>query len=64
MKAWRLEQSRVQGVPAYVVCTDATLLAIAEQRPQSLDDLLQIPGIGPAKAERYGADLLSLAREG
>jgi hypothetical protein len=39
---------------------DATLLAIAQQQPRTVGQLLRIPGIGPAKAERYGADLLAL----
>jgi len=60
IKSWRLERSRDLGVPAYVVCTDATLLALAERRPQTAQALLEIPGIGPAKVEKFGADLIAL----
>jgi DNA helicase-2/ATP-dependent DNA helicase PcrA len=60
LRAWRTERAQADGVPAYVVMHDATLLAIAEQQPRTVGQLLRIPGIGPAKAERYGADLLAL----
>lgn len=62
IKAWRLERARELEVPAYVICTDATLLAIAEQRPSTAEQLLEIPGIGPAKLEQHGAALLSIVR--
>jgi ATP-dependent DNA helicase RecQ len=48
------------GVPAYIVFSDATLKAMAEQRPQSEDAMLRVPGVGPAKLERYGAEFLRL----
>jgi DNA helicase-2/ATP-dependent DNA helicase PcrA len=60
LKAWRLERARSQGVPAYVVFNDRTLEAIVSVRPSSPEDLLEVPGIGPAKLEAYGDDLLDL----
>jgi ATP-dependent DNA helicase RecQ len=60
LKAWRKEQAEKQGVPAFVVLHDSSLLAIAEARPQGLADLAACPGIGAAKLERYGAALLAL----
>jgi superfamily II DNA helicase RecQ len=60
LKAWRKQRSSADGVPAYVVFHDATLEAIAEAVPASERDLLAIKGIGPAKAERYGDELLDL----
>jgi len=60
LRAWRLEISRARQVPAYVVFTDVTLLAIAEQRPSDRDALAEIPGIGPAKLEAYGDDVLAM----
>lgn len=62
LREWRMQLSRSRAVPAYVVCTDATLLAIAEQQPQSLEELAAIPGIGPAKLAEYGEALLGLVR--
>ncbi|MGB9378946.1 MAG: ATP-dependent DNA helicase UvrD2 [Mycobacteriales bacterium] len=64
LREWRLVRSRDKGVPAYVVFTDATLTAIAEQRPDSEDGLAGIAGIGPRKLEEYGADVLALLRSG
>jgi len=47
------------GVPAYIVFSDATLKAIAEMRPGSEAEMLDVPGVGPAKLERYGAAFLA-----
>ena len=60
LRAWRLERAREDGVPPYVVFHDSVLHHIAEARPSSLGELSQIPGIGPAKLERYGDDVLAL----
>ena len=60
LREWRGEQARSQSVPAYVVFTDATLMAIAEDPPGSERQLAGIPGVGPTKLDRYGADVLSL----
>ena len=60
LTAWRLERSRADGVPAYVVADNKTLAAIAVARPRSEGELLAVPGIGPAKLDRYGAELLRL----
>jgi ATP-dependent DNA helicase RecQ len=60
LKAWRLSQSRDQGVPAYVVLHDTTLAEIARRRPRDLAALAAVPGIGTAKLERYGAGLLAV----
>jgi DNA helicase-2/ATP-dependent DNA helicase PcrA len=60
LKSWRLDQATQRSVPAYVVFTDATLIAIAEQLPQDEAALRAIPGIGPAKLDTYADDLLRL----
>ncbi len=60
LRNWRGQTAREQGVPAYVILHDRTLNELATRRPQSADDLLDIPGIGEAKAARYGAALLEL----
>ncbi|MFC7447474.1 ATP-dependent DNA helicase UvrD2 [Rhodococcus daqingensis] len=62
LKAWRSAKSKELKVPAYVVFSDATLTAIAEQQPQDDRGLVAIPGIGAAKLERYGADVLAVVR--
>ena len=60
LRDWRLAIAREHGVPAYVVFHDATLEAIASIRPQTLDDLGGISGIGAKKLERYGEALLGV----
>jgi ATP-dependent DNA helicase RecQ len=62
LRQWRLEVSRAQGVPAYVVFHDRTLAEIAARSPRSLAELEQVPGVGPAKLSRYGDDVLALLR--
>ena len=54
LKALRLSIARDEGVPLYVVFSNATLTEIARRRPKTVDDLLSIPGIGTVKASRYG----------
>jgi ATP-dependent DNA helicase RecQ len=63
LKAWRLAEARRLGLPAYVVLHDATLLEIAQRRPQDLGALAVVPGIGARKLERYGATLIELVRD-
>jgi DNA helicase II / ATP-dependent DNA helicase PcrA len=58
LKSWRLERSRADEVPPYVVFHNTTLAEIAERHPSSLAELATIPGVGPTKLERYGEDVL------
>ncbi len=60
LREWRLAASKEQGVPAYVVFSDATLQAIAAARPASRRELASIPGVGAVKLDRYGAAVLEL----
>lgn len=60
LREWRLATSRDQDVPAFVVFTDATLTAIAESGPTTLQALADIAGVGPRKLELYGADVLTV----
>jgi ATP-dependent DNA helicase UvrD/PcrA len=62
LKAWRLDIAKEQKVPAYVVFTDNTLIAIAELLPDDDAALIAIPGIGARKLEQYGPDVLELVR--
>jgi DNA helicase-2/ATP-dependent DNA helicase PcrA len=62
LKSWRADQARMLKVPSYVVFTDATLVAIAEQRPMDVAGLVSISGIGAAKLDRYGSDVLALVQ--
>ena len=60
LRSWRAETAKAAGKPAYTVLTDASLAAIAAQRPASPQALVALPGIGPMKLERYGAQLLEI----
>ncbi|WP_425268806.1 ATP-dependent DNA helicase UvrD2 [Kitasatospora cheerisanensis] len=60
LREWRSANAKEQGVPAYVVFTDATLTAIAEDVPGSLAELSRISGVGAMKLDKYGSDVLLL----
>lgn len=62
LKDWRLRTSKEMSVPAYVVFTDNTLIAIAETLPTDDAALVAIPGIGARKLEQFGADVLELVK--
>ena len=63
LRSWRAATAKEHSVPAYVVFHDATLAEIARQRPQSMDALAGVSGVGAAKLERYGAAILNLLSE-
>ncbi|MCC3296731.1 ATP-dependent DNA helicase UvrD2 [Arthrobacter sp. zg-Y916] len=60
LREWRKEAANEAGVPAFVVFTDATLVAIAEDKPPTLNRLATLPGVGPSKLERYGEAVLAV----
>ncbi|MCX6607402.1 MAG: DNA topoisomerase 3 [Acidobacteria bacterium] len=60
LKKWRLAQAKKEGVPAFRVMTDKVLAEIADDLPQTQDELLQVSGLGPRTATRYGAQILKL----
>jgi DNA helicase II / ATP-dependent DNA helicase PcrA len=58
LKNWRLKRATADDLPAYVVFHNSTLAEIAVRRPRDLSELSAIPGVGPAKLGRYGAEVL------
>ena len=60
LRAWRKAQADAQGSAPYIVFSDATLVAIADARPQSAPALARISGVGPTKLERYAGPLLAV----
>ncbi|CQD04582.1 ATP-dependent DNA helicase [Mycolicibacterium conceptionense] len=62
LKEWRLRVAKEMKVPAYVVFTDNTLIAIAESLPADEAALVALPGIGARKLEQYGPDVLELVK--
>jgi ATP-dependent DNA helicase RecQ len=63
LRAWRRERAAREDVPAFVVLHDSTLLALAAARPRDRAALAEVPGIGAAKLERFGAELLAVMEE-
>jgi ATP-dependent DNA helicase RecQ len=68
LRALRLAIARERHVPAYVIFHDSTLHALADRRPATLDDLLDVPGLGRRKVETFGHAILetiaAAARDG
>jgi DNA helicase-2/ATP-dependent DNA helicase PcrA len=60
LRAWRLERSKADQVPAFVVLSDKHLVGIAERMPTTQEELRACPGIGPAKLESYGDEIVEL----
>ncbi|PRH83459.1 DNA helicase RecQ [Arenimonas caeni] len=63
LRQLRTQLARELSLPPYMIFQDATLRAIAEQRPASLDELARVGGVGAAKLERYGEQVLAVLRE-
>ena len=60
LRAWRTARARADAVPAYVVAHDALLAAIVEERPASPAALRRVKGMGPARLDRYGEEILAI----
>jgi ATP-dependent DNA helicase RecQ len=60
LKSLRLHLARERGLPPYMIFNDATLLEMAARKPKNEAELLQVPGVGPAKLEKYGAAFLKM----
>jgi ATP-dependent DNA helicase RecQ len=60
LKKWRLERSRADKVPAFVILHDSTLERLCLRKPNSMPLLRAVPGIGEAKLERYGKEILEV----
>lgn len=60
LRAWRAEQAREQGVPAYVIFHDATLREIVSRRPESIAELATVGGVGEKKLMTYGEGVLGV----
>jgi superfamily II DNA helicase RecQ len=60
LRQWRADEARKLGMPPYIVATDRVLRAVAQTRPATVEDLRKVPGVGPAKAEKYGERMVQL----
>ena len=64
LREWRLEEARRRRVPAFRILSDRTLAAICRARPVDEEELLDVAGIGPAKASGYGRKILAVVNAG
>jgi len=60
LKQWRTQKSSIQGVPAYMVLHDTTIIDVAQKMPLTLEDLNEVHGMGDAKIKRYGREILGI----
>ncbi|MBA3430782.1 MAG: ATP-dependent DNA helicase UvrD2 [Actinobacteria bacterium] len=62
LRKWRLERAQRDAVPAFIVFSDKTLRAIADERPSTLFGLSRVSGVGPMKLDNYGEEVLATLR--
>jgi ATP-dependent DNA helicase RecQ len=62
LRELRAKLARAESLPAYCVFHDRTLAALARQRPGTLDEMAEVPGVGPSKLAKYGAAFLDALR--
>ncbi len=60
LRAWRLQEAKKRGIPAFRVLTDQALHSMAEDRPATDEDLLAITGVGAATVKKYGAQIIRI----
>lgn len=60
LRQWRKEQAALESIPPFMIFSDATLRLIAENKPSSIEQLLEIKGIGQAKASKYGEAVIGV----
>lgn len=63
LRGWRARVAKEEQVPAYIIFSDATLQAVSEALPMTVDELYAISGIGQKKAQLFGQDLLDIVRQ-
>ena len=60
LKNWRSEKAREFQLPSYVIFHNAHLMSIAKHKPNNLEDLQQINGLGKSKIEKYGPEIIEV----
>lgn len=60
LRDWRSKRSREEGVPPYILFTNKQLVQLIKEAPSSLAHLEKVEGIGKARVEKYGSDVLGI----
>ncbi|MFA6072534.1 MAG: UvrD-helicase domain-containing protein [Candidatus Woesearchaeota archaeon] len=63
LKTWRLQKSKLEGVPPYIIMKDNTLQEIANQKPLLIEELHTIKGLGDARIRRFGKEILKIVNQ-
>lgn len=63
LRDWRKETAEEDAIPVYMVLSQVALIEIANKKPQSMKELLDIKGVGRQKAERYGQNILDIVAD-
>lgn len=63
LRDWRKETAEEDAIPVYMVLSQAALIEIANKKPQTMKELLDIKGVGRQKAERYGQNILDIVAD-
>lgn len=62
LRNWRMKRSQKEGVPPYLLFSNAQLAKIVKARPQALAELAKIDGVGQAKIDKYGSEILEITK--
>lgn len=60
LKLWRKDKAYKERIKPYIIFSDTSLIAISNSKPKTLDELLEIRGVGTKKIEAYGKELLNI----
>jgi len=62
LRVWRRRQAVSRAIPPYLVVSNRALAGIASTRPETVEAMLEVPGVGEITAKRYGDELLEVVR--
>ena len=60
LKQWRNDMASDLGWSAFRICHNSHLMAIADAKPETLEELIQVKGFGEIRSEKYGEDILAI----
>jgi superfamily II DNA helicase RecQ len=62
LREWRAKRAKKEGMPPYILFTNAQFAQMVKSRPQSLAELMKIDGVGQAKIDKYGEEILRITK--